>query len=134
MYCVLPLLVVGTIFVLIWRLDPNQRRWRAFDAVLKGREPVDDVALVARFFPGEDLPADVPPRVRHVFARLMNYPADKLLPDDDLTFFWATVDGEPLLKSLGEEFGVTFTDKDDVKAVPTIRAVSRLIASKRPAA
>ncbi len=125
----LALLAVGA--VLAWLLDPNRRREREFTAELATREPVSDEELFARYYAAGEAAADAPGRVRRVFARHMDYPADKLLPDDDLLFFWDELDMIDLIRDLEREFGIEITNTD-VATVPscTIRAVSHLVSRK----
>jgi hypothetical protein len=126
------LVVVGLILVLaaIWAavrlLDPDLREWRRYEAELRARPLVPDEELVAGYFGSGTIP-DIPARVRRVFAEWMGYPADRLLPDDDFTFFWAELDGEPLIVSLEEEFGAVFPEADVATTRPTIRQVSALV-------
>ena len=65
-----------------------------------------------------------------MFARHTNYPAEKLLPDDDLAFSLAGLDLDELLAELEEGFGIVITNADAERTACTIRAVSLLIARK----
>jgi hypothetical protein len=121
----------AVITALVWLLDPNLRRIRAYEASLAAREPLPDEEMLRRHFaPGEVAP-DVPGAGRRIFARHMDYPADKLLPDDALTPFWADLDLADLVGELEAEFGVTFTDADLEQTPCVIRAVSLLIEARR---
>ncbi len=121
----------AVIVVLVWLLDPNLRRSREFTAELAAREPVSDEDLFGRHYAPGEVTAEVPGRVRRVFARHMDYPAEKLLPDDDLSCFWAELDMIDLIRDLEREFGIEITNAD-VMTVPncTIRAVSHLVSRK----
>lgn len=129
--CVGFLAMLAAIAVLVWLLDPNLRRGREFTAALATREPVSDEELFARHYYPDEAFANLPGRVRRVFARHMGYPAEKLLPDDDLLFFWAELDMVDLIRDLESEFGIEITNAD-VATVPrcTIRAVSHLVSRK----
>ena len=125
------LAIFAVIAVLVWFLDPNLRRGRVFTVELATREPVSNEELFARHYAPDEITYDVPGRVRRVFARHMDYPAEKLLPDDDLMFFWDELDMIDLIRDLEQEFGIEIT-KADVETVTscTIRAVSHLVSRK----
>ena len=116
--------------LLVWWLDPNLRRQREYEAELKDREPLSDTDMVARYFVETDVPAEVPGQVRRVFARYMEYPADKLLPDDDLAFFWAELDMAELVEELESEFEITITQAEAEQTPCSIWAVSMMVARK----
>ena len=116
--------------LLVWWLDPNARRERRFTTKLKVREPLSDAAMVSRYFATDDIVPETPGRVRRLFAKQMGYPADKLLPDDDLTFYWYDLDMIELMKELEVDFGIEITDKDAEGTPCTIRDVSLLVSGK----
>ncbi len=122
--------VAVLVLVLLWRLDPNLRRFRQFDHELAAREPLPDAEWVARYFATDDVPPHIPPQVRRVFAKQMCYPAEKLLPDDDFALFWAELDMADLIEELESEFGIVLSISDTERIPCTIRAVSLLVASK----
>lgn len=129
--CVGLLAVLAIVAVLFWLFDPNIRRGRAFTAELAIREPMPDDELFGRHFAAEEAAPDVPGRVRRLFALHTGYPADKLLPDDDLMFFWADLDMNDLICDIEREFGITIAN-EDAASVPAcnIRAVSQLVFRK----
>ncbi len=129
--CVGFAVLAGLVWLLVWRLDPNLRRGREYEAELATREPVSDEELVSRYFATCALDSEVPVRVRRVFAKHMAYPTQKLLPDDDLEFFWAELDMVELVEELESGFGIVITQADTERTPCTIRAVSLLVASKR---
>jgi hypothetical protein len=118
------------IFVLVWWLDPNLRRGRKFAAGLKTRPPLSDAQMISRYLAEDDVPAEVPGRVRRVFAKFMAYPAEKLLPDDDLTFFWVDLDMIGLFQELESGFGITISPAEAERIPCTIRGVSLLVARR----
>lgn len=122
---------VGVGMFLWWLLDPNEQRGRAFEAEMVARSPLTDAELVSRYFAGGELATQVPIAVRRIFAEHTTYPAEKLLPDDDLTFFWAELDAAEMIGELESAFGVTFSAAEVERTPCTIRAVSRLVASKQ---
>jgi len=125
----LMLLFFGTpLAVVVWLFDPQIRRWRRFKAELRRREPLPDDVLVSQYFVGSEIPADLPGRVRRLFAEHMGYPAEKLLPDDD--FSWEELDCSPLIKAIESEFAIEFTKGELELTAFTIRAVSALVAAK----
>ncbi len=116
--------------LLLWWFGPALRLFRQFDHELAAREPLPDAEWVARFFTTDDVPPEIPPQVRRAFAEHMDYPAEKLLPDDNFTFFWAELDMVLLLKELESGFGIVIS-KSDVERTPcTIRAVSLLVGRR----
>jgi hypothetical protein len=65
-----------------------------------------------------------------MFAKLTAYPAEKLLTDDDLMFFWADLDPAVLFEKLESRFGISISREEAERPPCTIRAVSLLVASK----
>jgi len=120
---------LAAMIVVVWWLDPNLRRGRKFEAELSVREPLPDAEMVSRYFASDNVAPEVPPMERRIFAKHTEYPAEKLLPDDDLTFFWVELDMVELLKELESEFGITITDALARHTPCTIRAVSRMVAN-----
>src|SRR6516165_8386764 len=100
---------------------------RQFEAELKDRESVPDEELVSRYFDERATAANVPGEVRRVFAKHMGYPADKLFPDDDLTFFWAELDMVDLINELESVFEIRFCREELARTPCTIRAVAILV-------
>ena len=121
--------VIG-LALLHWWFDPDLRRWRAFDTEIEVREPVPDNEMISRYFAEDDVSPDVPANVRRIFARHMDYPAEKLLPDDNFAFFWAELDMVDLIRELESRFGIAITQADAEPTPCTIRAVSTLVANK----
>ena len=116
--------------VLLWWLDPTMRRARSFKAKLKDREPLSDAAMVANYFATEGVALETPGGVRRIFAKQMGYPAEKLLPDDDLTFYWYDLDMIEVVREIEAEFGIELTDSDAENTRCTIRDVSLLVTHK----
>jgi hypothetical protein len=116
--------------LLMWWLDPNLRRQRKYEAELKDREPLPDEEMMTRYFATDDGPSKVPAQVRRVFARHMEYPPDKLLPDDDLAFFWAELDTAELIEELESEFKITISQAEAEQTPCSIWAVSLMVARK----
>ena len=114
--------VVG---LLAWRLDPNLRLRRQVAA----REPLPDADLAAHYFATDELAPELPAQVRRVLAKHTGLPAERLWPDDDLTFAWV-VDVLVVLADLEEVFGIAITDAEAERTLCTIRAVSLLVAGK----
>jgi hypothetical protein len=114
----------------MWWLDPNLRRGWEFEAELTEREPVPDAEMVARFFAADSVAPEVPSEVRQIFARYMEYPAEKLLPDDDFAFFWVELDMIDLIEELESRFGISISKPEAERTPCTIRAVSLLVTSK----
>ena len=133
---ILFLVLVGLALPLVWRFDPCLRRFRAYEAELAARDPVPDSEFFHRYFAADEdgdprMAPDVPTRVRRIFAEHMEYPAEKLRPDDDLTFFWAELDMFGLIQELQAGFEITITDEDLERTPCTIRGASLLIETKR---
>jgi hypothetical protein len=113
----------------IWLFHPDARRARAFSLKLRERSAVSDSEF--RFhFDRTEVQTDVPCKVWLIFAVVLGYPAEKLLPDDDFAFALNDVDNWPLIEALEREFGVTFTDDEVAQTAPTIRAVCLLLTEK----
>ena len=123
-------LVLVVLLLLLWRFDPDQRRFRRFDSQLANREPLPDAELVARFFATDSVPPKIPPQVRLLFASHMGYPAEKLLADDDFALLWAELDLVELIEELESGFSIDLSNSDVERTPFTIRAVSLLVASK----
>jgi hypothetical protein len=125
------LLLIAVVAVLVGLLDPNLRRGRDYAKKLAAREAVTEDELFVRYFDENDVTPDVPGRVRMLFAKHMGYRADKMLPDDDLMFFWYDLDMIELVRDLEREFGIAISDAD-LEGVSgcNVRAVSRLVSGK----
>lgn len=93
-------------------LDSNERRHRKFSAELRTRNPVPDGEMVARYFQDDQGSHDVCIKVRQILAAETMHRAEKLLPDDDLTFFWEELDAAEFVGRLESEFLVTLTPAD----------------------
>ena len=120
---------VVVVWRLVWWLDPDLRRDRKFETELLARELLTDDGMISRYYASDNVAPEVPAKVRRLFAKYMDYPAEKLLPDDDLTFFWVEQDMVELIKELESEFGITITDTLANQTSCTIRAVSQLVAN-----
>jgi hypothetical protein len=121
------LVVLGA---LICWLDPTLKRLREFEAELDARAPLPDADLASPSIAEGDVPLDVLARVRQLFAKHMSYPPEKLLPDDDLGWWWAELDLYYLVKDLEREFGITIAPKDTATTPCNIRDFSAMIARK----
>src|SRR5438105_3762683 len=104
------LALLPVIAVLVWFIGDH--REREYLAELATRELVSEEELFCRYFVDGESAPDVPGRVRRVFAQNTGYPEYKILPDDDLTFFWFELDMIPLIRDLEREFGIEITDAD----------------------
>jgi hypothetical protein len=122
--------LMAVVWLLMWWLDPDLRRGRKYEAELAIREPLSDEAMIRQYFAADDIDPEVPAQVRRVFAKHTEYPAEKLLPDDDLAFFWADLDMAELIEELESGFGFTITSAETKRTPCTIRAASHLVASK----
>jgi acyl carrier protein len=124
-------LLVGAVALLVWLFDSNLRRGRVFQAELRERAAVPDEELVAQFFPDAGMSAEVPIRIRRLFAEGRGYPADRLLPDDDFGFILDELDAAPLLEELEGMFGIVIPAADAEATLPTIRGLSELVQRLR---
>jgi hypothetical protein len=109
----------------------DSRVEREFEGKLEAREPMSDEEMVSRFFEvGEVLPI-VPGPVRRVFASHFDYPADKLLPDDDISVSWICreCDMADFVEELEAEFGVTLAPGQFEWLPFSIRGMSRQVTN-----
>jgi hypothetical protein len=118
---------LGVFVLLVCWLDPTQRRERRYNAELAARKPMADEEMVSTYFAEGTITPHVPGQVRRVIAQHMGYPAEKLLPDDDLMFYWAEVDTVELVKELEALFGITIPDVSAEGTTFTVRAISLLV-------
>ena len=116
--------------LLFWLVDPGERRWRAFERQMRARKPTNNEELAARYFADEGIAAEIPRGVRQIFAEQMGYDAVKMLPDDELGFYWNELDAVDLICEIENQFGVYFSDVDLEGASCTIRDVVRIVARK----
>jgi hypothetical protein len=116
---------------IVWFFHPGIRRERQFKAELAARESISDEELFRHYFASNGVAPDVPGRVRRIFAKHTQYPADKLLPDDDLMFVWHEMDSTDLVRDVDREFGIEITGAE-AESVPhcSIRAVTELVSRK----
>jgi hypothetical protein len=122
--------VIVAAAVLAGYWSAGARRARDFEAKLAARPPLSDADLAERIFACGVTP-ELPGRVRHLFADNTGYAHDRLLPDDDLSFYWEDIDPTPLVETLEQEFCVTLPEDRLVAIRPTIRALSILIHERR---
>jgi acyl carrier protein len=125
---------IGAVFVLVYCFEPNLCAQRCYERQLKEREGVDDQDLLESYFSTEEMDPDIPGRVRGILAKQMGCTPEKMLPDDDLTFFWDDVDGIDLILELEDQFGMKINETDAERTAYTIREISRLVHRLRPAA
>jgi acyl carrier protein len=124
-------IIAVALFAIVWFFDPEMRRTREYEAQLKTRRPLPDLEMISLYFASDEIDPGVPGLVRRLFAKFMNYPAEKLLPDDDFTnYIWADIDLYDLAKDLESEFGITIKSSDADWTAFTIRATSLMIAKK----
>ena len=127
------ILVPIAVAVLAVYFGPAARKAGRFEAELAVRDPVSDEELFRRFFTAADEFAHVPGPVRRSFAKHMEYPAEKMLPDDDLDFFWYDLDIVDVIRDLEAEFGIKFSAKDPAWTTLnkcTIRALTLYVIEK----
>jgi hypothetical protein len=123
--------LVCFVLVVIFLLDTSLQREREFMDVLDSRVPLTDVTMVKQYFATDNVDPQLPPAVRRIFAKHMQYPAEKLLPDDDFAFYWEELEAVHMVREIETHFGVTLSYAA-VEATPcTIRAMSMLVASKQ---
>ena len=115
--------------LLVWISNAYPDAEQKFVREIYNRESVSDSEMISRYFAGDDISPDVPIQVRQALASQTGYPADKLLPDDDLAFFADEFDTIPLVRELESRFGITIADEDSERTACNIRAISLLIAS-----
>jgi hypothetical protein len=111
-------------------LFPGVREERRYKAELSERKPVTDEELFRQYFDAGDVAPDVPGRVREVFAKHMGYSPEKMakmLPDDDLSFYWNEVDAIDQVRDLEQAFNITITKAEFERTRCTIRSVSLLV-------
>jgi|SRR5665213_1757834 len=123
-------LLAALIWLLAWQLDPDLRRGREYAEELTIRKPLSDAEMIRQYFAADNIDPEVPAQVRRVFAKYTEYSVEKLLPDDDLAFFWAELDMVELIEELESGFGFKITSADLKRTPCTIRAASHLVASK----
>lgn len=120
-------IVFTVLGVIVWALlDPDEQRSKYFNKLLASRAPVSDKELYDRFF-GDDMPCDIPASVRRILAHYMDYPADKILPDDDLMFYWRELDLVDVFRDLEDEFSIRISQADLTVSACTVRSFSDLV-------
>ena len=116
------------ILVLWWMLNADTRKFRKFEATVRGRHSISIQDFESHYFRCEQVPIDVAIRVRQIMARFMSIDAEKILPDDDFQMFIRDNDVE-LIAALEVEFSVTIPNLEAIKMRPTVRSVSMAVAS-----
>jgi acyl carrier protein len=118
------------VVILSWVFDPSERPLRQFKSVLAARESLSDSAMMSQYFSPDFAGHDVPGTVRRIIGEQLGFPADKLLPDDDLSGCYPDLDLIELVRELEEEFEVTISDEDAEQTAFTIRSLSELMINK----
>lgn len=114
--------------VLGWMLTADLRKFRKFAAAVRARPPVAEEEFASRYFRCEHVPVEVAERVRQVFGRFTGFPAENILPDDDLQPFILGIEDE-FIAALEEEFSIRVPEAEAVKMRATVRSVAMGIAS-----
>lgn len=118
-------------FLLLVLLDADFRRERAFALEMRSRKPLEDAELVNRYYPTDSSAGAVAVEVRRIFASNTGYATKKLLPDDDLSFFWAEMDALELFLQLESTFQIKISEADAAHTPCTIHAVTQFIVRYR---
>jgi acyl carrier protein len=118
------------VLLFIW-FDPDLRRGWALEAELLERPAVSDDEFVRRFFPDDEIPAEVVLTVRHMLAKELGYPAAQLFADDYFKHFWDEWDADSLIKALEQRFGIVIRKKDAQATRATVRQVSEMVQRLR---
>ena len=116
------------ILVLWWMLNADTRKFRKFEAEVRGRHSISMQDFESHYFRCEQVPIDVAIRVRQILARFVAVDAEKILPDDDFQLIIRGNDVE-LITALELEFAVTIPNLEAMKMRPTVRSVSMALAS-----
>jgi hypothetical protein len=124
----LVLFIVGLYTVL--KIPPPKPYFRIFADELEKRRPVDDNELLSRFSEKDVTDPSVPKKVRKLLAKHTFLPANKLLPDDDLGFYWEKLPMDDFIADLEATFGIKITAADTEKADCTIWDISILVDRK----
>jgi acyl carrier protein len=122
--------LLAVLFVWVVLFHPDERRRRQYESLLASREPVTDEQLSQQFFNAGEIAPEIPGAIRTIFAKHMSYHAVKMLPDDDLNFYWNEIDMVDLVREVESRFGISISDLDAEHCRCTIRSVSMLVQSK----
>lgn len=122
-------LLVG--FLAFWF---GNRRMRALRTTIGRRTAISDEEVVARYFPDGEMTVEVLSFVRQMFATIIGVSSDRLLPDDDLTFFFEELDMVEDFKEWEQKFEIKIDDADAVATKGTLRGIAKLIKDSRPSA
>src|SRR5687768_4669527 len=85
-----------------------ERRYRR---ELAARAPLSHAEGLEVFYPGNDVPADIPIRLRAIYAGFFEIEPSKLRPDDRPPEY-VDLDISDLVSTIETEFAVTITDSD----------------------
>src|SRR5262249_20793646 len=98
---------------LAWRFDPARRARRPFDDAMSRRAPVTEEQYDERFFAEAGVPRDLPLRLRALYAKHVRFPADLILPSDQLTQLACdSFDVMDLVLDIERAFGVQLTNEE----------------------
>ena len=121
-------LVLLVSLIVAW-FHPDEVEARHYSRILDNRKETDDEELFNRYFNSAAMAPDIPGRVRRIFAKHMYYAADKMLPDDDLNFFWNEADLEDVILDLQADFEIKIMS-EDLTPPCTIRTFCNLVQLK----
>src|SRR5688572_16708518 len=85
---IIAIVVLIALGMLVWRFDPL----RKYEKLLFERQPLSDNEMIQRDFSSSTIAGTIAPRVREIFAKYMQYVAEKIHPDDDLQVYWHEFD------------------------------------------
>lgn len=126
-YVILIIVVASCLFAFFCS---KARRYRRFNRLLSSRDAMSDEELLSTYYNIASMNSTVPCRVRLIVSCVTHYPMEKLLPDDDLTFYWDDYDLNTLINMFETEFGISITAAEFIKTPCTIREMSRLVNDK----
>jgi hypothetical protein len=126
------ILVLLIALISVW-FHPDEQEARRYGILLSSRKETDDDELFTQYFTSVEIAPDLPGRVRQIFAKEMGYPAAKMLPDDDLSFYWNEMDLACVVRELETSFGIEFSNADlSLPCTPcTIRTFCNVVLRKR---
>lgn len=123
-YIVVPL-ALGVIAFYVWLSFASER---TFHRTLKRRDPMDDMTFYESFYASTDVPADIPRRLRPIYANFFGIDEARLWPTDRPPEI-VDVDTVDLLREIEIEFDVSMSDADAERIDGSFDSIVRYLAA-----
>jgi len=124
--------VLITIYIVLiyafYKYKSDKYGWRHWSKVCCQRRPLNDCELYDNYFSNSNIPRELPGTVRSRLAEIAELPANKLLPDDDLWYFFRDLEGVEFFMKLESTYQIDIpNDEMATQAQMTVRWITEAV-------